>query len=237
MTEMTVSALTAVLGEPRIIEPESKEPDAAGYIENTVLLWDEIGIRAYAKDISVGKIDELDILFLFDRGWKPYDLKPYEPHGTYPGEFTFYGKPAIQKIPEKELKSAYIFFDDLKFGSWRVTIHLSKALQAKIHAMDFKYKLEQEEEVADLVRQEKEPFSWACITYRPPRVPNGKYDQVNLDGDILAFDHFNFKLAIVNELMYEQNLIQPKFDVYDFAKEYPKRENRPLYGRGRPSDP
>lgn len=224
LTEMTIPALTSAFGEPRIVEPESKEPDASGYIENTVILWDSIGIRAYTKDISAGKIDELDLRLLFDEGLKTYDRTIYEPHADYHGSFTLSGKPALEKIPEKELKNAYKYFNDLKFGNWRVNIQLSESLRSKIAAMDFNYRFKHEDEVAALVRSEKHPFSLVYITYQLPRVSTGKYNQIRPDGDILSFDNFNFKLAIVNELMYEQNLIQPKFDVYDFAKDYTKRE-------------
>ena len=36
----------------------------------------------------------------------------------------------------------------------------------------------------------------------------------------LQFDNFNFKLAIIQELMYDINVLQPEFDIYEFAKEY-----------------
>ena len=36
--------------------------------------------------------------------------------------------------------------------------------------------------------------------------------------DFLQFDNFNFKLAIIQELMYEQNVLEPRFDVYSFCE-------------------
>ena len=38
--------------------------------------------------------------------------------------------------------------------------------------------------------------------------------------EYLEFDNFNFKLAIIQELMYDINVLQPEFDIYEFAKEY-----------------
>lgn len=35
--------------------------------------------------------------------------------------------------------------------------------------------------------------------------------------DFLQFDNFNFKLAIIQELMYEQNVLEPRFNVYSFV--------------------
>lgn len=39
--------------------------------------------------------------------------------------------------------------------------------------------------------------------------------------DYLEFDNFNFKLVIIQELMYEQEVLVPKFDVYEYAKQVP----------------
>ncbi|WP_161979923.1 DUF6892 domain-containing protein [Streptococcus sp. S784/96/1] len=39
--------------------------------------------------------------------------------------------------------------------------------------------------------------------------------------DYLEFDNFNFKLMIIQELMYEQEVLTPKFDVYEYAKQVP----------------
>ncbi len=39
-------------------------------------------------------------------------------------------------------------------------------------------------------------------------------------GDILHFDTLNFKLAIIQVLMYDLHLLKPEFDIYDFADYY-----------------
>ena len=39
-------------------------------------------------------------------------------------------------------------------------------------------------------------------------------------GDILHFDTLNFKLAIIQVLMYDLHLMKPEFDIYDFADHY-----------------
>ena len=41
----------------------------------------------------------------------------------------------------------------------------------------------------------------------------------NMEEGYLQFDNFNFKLAIIQELMYDLNVLQPEFDIYEFAKE------------------
>ncbi len=40
----------------------------------------------------------------------------------------------------------------------------------------------------------------------------------------IEFIDFNFKLAIIQELMYRQKLIQPEFDIHLFVKTYTTRE-------------
>ena len=51
-----------------------------------------------------------------------------------------------------------------------------------------------------------------------------KYLIKPLDEDIIEFEDFGFKLAIIQELMYEKKLLKPKFDLYEFAKNYKKRK-------------
>ena len=46
----------------------------------------------------------------------------------------------------------------------------------------------------------------------------------NSTGDFLHFDNLNFKLAIVQTLMYDLNLLEPSFDIYDFADQYKDEE-------------
>lgn len=42
--------------------------------------------------------------------------------------------------------------------------------------------------------------------------------------DFLHFDNINFKLAIVQALMYDLKLLEPSFDIYDFANQYKDEE-------------
>ena len=41
--------------------------------------------------------------------------------------------------------------------------------------------------------------------------------------DKIQFIDFNFKLAVIQELMYNCELLKPKFSVFEFAKKYTKR--------------
>lgn len=42
--------------------------------------------------------------------------------------------------------------------------------------------------------------------------------------EILEFDNFNFKLAIIQVLMYDLEVLSPSFDIFDFAEEYEGEE-------------
>lgn len=53
---------------------------------------------------------------------------------------------------------------------------------------------------------------------------SNKYKLKHIEEPILKFDNFNFKLCIIQELMYNKNVLLPKFDAYDFAEEYDKRK-------------
>ena len=41
---------------------------------------------------------------------------------------------------------------------------------------------------------------------------------------MLHFDTFNFKLAVMEVLMYEKGLLAPKLDAHEFAREYRRRK-------------
>lgn len=55
------------------------------------------------------------------------------------------------------------------------------------------------------------------ISFKPRR-PKSKenYNIVQPDEECLSFDNFNFKLAVIQELMYEQEVLKPFFDIYDY---------------------
>lgn len=42
--------------------------------------------------------------------------------------------------------------------------------------------------------------------------------------EIAQFKDFNFKLAVIERLMYEQGVLTPRFDVYDFVAAYTERQ-------------
>ncbi|MEC4052781.1 hypothetical protein VSP10_08255 [Myroides odoratimimus] len=82
------------------------------------------------------------------------------------------------------------------------------------------------EVVLGLIEGTKEPETLYLIAkkekQRKPKT--NKYKHQKIAGEKIVFKDFNFKLAVIQELMYNQELLLPKFDVYEFVEEYRKRD-------------
>lgn len=59
------------------------------------------------------------------------------------------------------------------------------------------------------------------ITYIEPKIAKYHLEHKNIEE--LQICDFNFKLAVIQELMYEKELLQPKFNIIEYCKEYEKR--------------
>ena len=55
-------------------------------------------------------------------------------------------------------------------------------------------------------------------------IPKDKYLLKDLGESQIEFSDFGFKLAIIQELMYHQDLLKPKFDLHEFIEWYDKRK-------------
>ena len=51
-----------------------------------------------------------------------------------------------------------------------------------------------------------------------------RYKLTPVMGDKIEFKDFNFKLAVIQVLMYEKELLKPAFDIFEFAKRHRERE-------------
>lgn len=69
------------------------------------------------------------------------------------------------------------------------------------------------------------PAMPVCMSFDPPRLKmQENYKIKPYDGEELIFDHFNFKLAVLQVLIYDLELLTPYFDIYDFAEQYTGKE-------------
>lgn len=63
--------------------------------------------------------------------------------------------------------------------------------------------------------------------------PTGKWDLPAPAEPVLSFASFPFKLAVVQELMFEQAILEPRFDVNDFVQDLGRRSIDPMSFDGR----
>lgn len=201
-----IEKLCEILGEPRIIVNDA---------ENSRYLWDAAGVAAFVKNEKLIQID----LFIEI----PPDIRFEIPENTFTSRFMLNGDAPLKAVKEKDLRSAYIFLD-VTVGGYEVSLRLSEAVQAPIAKMSFneRYEKSKTDEIANIVRAAKTPVDWVSITPKKKKIEkeiSAKYALVKPEGETLKFTNFNFKLAILNDLMYDQELLEPKFDVFEFCEE------------------
>lgn len=70
------------------------------------------------------------------------------------------------------------------------------------------------------------PTGTISVSFAPkrPTKSGGSYKIKPCNEDVLVFDNFNFKLAVLEVLIYELELIEPYFDIYEFAEQYGGKE-------------
>lgn len=57
-----------------------------------------------------------------------------------------------------------------------------------------------------------------------PKLTKDKYTIKKLDEEQIEFRDFGFKLSVIQELMYNKELLAPKFDLFEFVEWYDKRK-------------
>ena len=225
---LSIDILAEKFGEYRKVL--RKQPDGTVSKDDLeeIYIWDNMGVKSF---VSKGRISELDIRICEDKEWEKkvnFSFFDVNPKQVFPGIFTINGKNILEAIPQKTLREAYIFLE-MKVGNWKINCSLSSKLSSVLGAISFQERLRKSktDEIADLVRAEPEPIRDISFWYKPPRVSSGKWELPKVKGEALTFTNFNFKLAVIQELMYKQELLKPKFDVYDFCNDYAKKEIDP----------
>ena len=201
--------IDAILGEPRVDNWECE--NYKGEMEHYVTcLWDELGIRA--------DTDRKDNNIYTGCTFYVADGKRY-PHSA---TGTFTGKVMIGKKEYTQCKMKYnCLLHELKSGPFHVFTFLIDDLDN----IDAETKEKYMETL--LISSRK-----VHISYEPPKPKEkaaakpaaAKYKLQKPDEPVLVFDNFNFKLVIIEQLMYKKELLTPKFDIYEFAEEYKRRK-------------
>lgn len=125
-----------------------------------------------------------------------YNFK-FGSHQLFTQVFKINGEPYEQIQFEKEKKGYYV---EKRIGNNSLFIGFNGDQVTQINISEFQE------------LQEPEPLE------DPDR-----YDFKPITGEKIEFADFNFKLAVVQVLMYEKELLLPKFDIYEFTKRYTAR--------------
>ena len=196
--------LQAELGEVRVCFNER--------FKDTDYVFDDLGIvlngsPAYLNNLKKKKawIDNehtIIALTLYVTGSQVYGFKDAMPEKTYEGTLTFFG----QNIPREKMwrsPGGYGYQPDAVNEEGETVL---SQVGASVYSDD-------DGPVYDGDRITKD----VNITFKPERPKcRENYSIVIPDEECLVFDTFNFKLAVVNELMYNQLVLKPYFDIYDY---------------------
>ncbi|GAA3595038.1 hypothetical protein GCM10022198_18590 [Klugiella xanthotipulae] len=212
--------------------PDDPMPDKNGIIANTVVTWDLAGVFALTKgnDEAV----ELRILLANDPDGDatvPAQFAHKRPSHLLSGILTVDGRAPLDAIPAEELRNAYLFLN-VNTGNWRAIFFLNATECGEIQRMESSERRAKAEtdEVADIVRAAPHPFAWVSISYNTPKIvkkSSGKWKHPAPSEPSLELASFPFRLAVIQELMYEQDALSPRFDVYDFAQDQGARSFDP----------
>lgn len=117
-----------------------------------------------------------------------------------------------------------------KIGPWDFNICLSDQFQHQVEALSKALASKQlsleetEEQTKALLCHCPQPIQNFFFSYEPKKVSSGKYKLPKASESDLTFKSFPFKLAVVEELMYAQDRLTPRFDFHEFCADYAKRD-------------
>ena len=220
LLEFSVSRLTETLGKPRITPiTDMDSPYSAMY------LWDSLGIYAFEK--KDGTLSTLACRVVDDKQWQArvtFDYFALRPKGLFTGDFTIAGKSPLSYISKERCTDPFGL--DVALDTWTVSCIYTEKLSNDLEDLSKKA-------IVRRVAQEAMPFRDYEVSYIPNEVDSSKEKDPNkwafplAEEKCVQFKSFNFKLAVVQELMYVQEVLKPKFDVYDFCENYTQRDIDP----------
>ena len=162
-------------------------------------LWDELGLQGWLDE------DEQIIKTL---GVRVAALGEYAVRQTFDGA-VWIGSKDYREASWKDFAG---FAHTLKLGGFTVYTRLPSPVPEEQSAQKAKL-----EALSAMVQ----------ISWKEPEQKTAKAQKYKLSKPtepVLHFDTFNFKLAVMEVLMYEKGLLIPKLDAYEFAREYSRRK-------------
>ncbi|MCP4180705.1 MAG: hypothetical protein GY756_23340 [bacterium] len=127
-------------------------------------------------------------------------------------------------------ESLFLTLGDEKWGSWLPKNNFSGTYiinGTPYQKIKFKEEVIGNFSVSNFYNSEDKTIKGSDISeFTAPEPINDpdRYKQKEFKGEALQFKDFNFKLAVLEILMYEKELIKPKFDLYEFVERYSERE-------------
>ena len=221
VAEGTVAELSALLGKPRVAHRSARPIEKNLTAPETWLVkWDAAGIMAWSKDGV--KTDSIMMRLSEDPDWDARvaaDDWQIRPRCLFAGTFTVNGQPPIRSIPESKLKSGGPM--DVRVGDWTLFFTATKSAAEFYEkgTLSERCVMSESGAIAEHLRAHPTPFREVEVNYDPVKPPSGKWFHQQVSGPILKFDTPEFAYAIIEELMYNQELLAPKFNVFDFAKD------------------
>ena len=203
---MSYGEIKELLGDARIVT--DGDADAV----HTTYYYDELGMEfegsaAYLRNLrrkKAYKDNDHNIvgLTLYVTGDKIYDFKDEKCKKNYVGDLTVLGKKIGRENTWKSV---------MGFGCQPLLDEKSK-IKKYIQVM------------TSIVTEDEGPFYDGDILLKDVIIsfePERPKCEVNYNIEIpneecLVFDTFNFKLAVINELMYNREILKPYFDIYDY---------------------
>ena len=203
---MSYEDIKAVLGDARVVNDGDEDRT------HTTYYYDDLGIEFDGSPLYLSNLRKKKAykdndhnivgISLYVTGNELYGFKDGKCKKNYEGNLTVLGKQIDRDMTWKDI---------LGYGCQPVLDEKSKNkkyIQVK----------------TTIVTEDEKPFydgdvllKDVMISFYPER-PKLKvnYDIVVPDEECLVFDTFNFKLAVINELMYNQEVLKPYFDIYDY---------------------
>lgn len=162
---------------------------------NTIYTWDSLGILAYSKN---GKMVESLLLSL---QIEDFDFSAKE---SFKGQFHIHSENAVSYYKNNKNQRVKTYNEDKK-GSIVVNdigVRINFGTRKKVKSIEISH----------------------FVAPNLKKIPAEKYEIKKLDEEIIEFSDFGFKICIIEELMYNKGLLQPKFDLDEFVEWYEKRD-------------
>lgn len=193
-----LDTLTEALGPARI-ELSEDSCDSTPEAETPArifVVWDELGLRGSLA----GDEQTIDTLTLFLSLSDKANARKILPEREFSGSV---------RIGARDCRD-----NTLKWQELTPNLHILESGGFRL------YMLTDATDNADMTSPIRFELSW-----QPPKPKQThKYQLKKSDEPLLVFKNLNFKLAVVQYLMYDKGLLEPRFDAHEFAAEYTRRK-------------